>query len=68
MNESERHHDVLTLVCDILQTYFLPVIGLVDAEKLTPGDLVVGLIFISDFLDKSHTNMNHSSLLCNFHI
>lgn len=24
-----------------LQTYFLPVIGLVDAEKLKPGDLVV---------------------------
>lgn len=23
------------------QTYFLPVIGLVDAEKLKPGDLVV---------------------------
>lgn len=22
------------------QTYFLPVIGLVDAEKLKPGDLV----------------------------
>ena len=25
----------------LLQTYFLPVIGLVDAEKLKPGDLVV---------------------------
>ena len=24
-----------------IQTYFLPVIGLVDAEKLKPGDLVV---------------------------
>jgi 26S proteasome regulatory subunit T5 len=23
-----------------LQTYFLPVIGLVDAEQLKPGDLV----------------------------
>ena len=25
----------------LFQTYFLPVIGLVDAEKLKPGDLVV---------------------------
>jgi len=27
------------LLC--FQTYFLPVIGLVDPENLTPGDLVV---------------------------
>ena len=26
-----------------LQTYFLPVIGLVDPEKLSPGDIVVGI-------------------------
>ena len=25
----------------MLQTYFLPVIGLVDPEQLKPGDLVV---------------------------
>ena len=25
----------------LLQTYFLPVIGLVEPENLTPGDLVV---------------------------
>lgn len=31
---------LLTLIPS-LQTYFLPVIGLVDAEKLKPGDLVV---------------------------
>ena len=30
---------MLFLYC--LQTYFLPVIGLVDAEQLKPGDLVV---------------------------
>ena len=29
-----------------LQTYFLPVIGLVDAEKLSPGDLVVRYTFV----------------------
>lgn len=29
------------LLDSLLQTYFLPVIGLVDAEKLKPGDLVV---------------------------
>jgi len=28
-------------VCFCFQTYFLPVIGLVDPENLTPGDLVV---------------------------
>lgn len=28
-----------------IQTYFLPVIGLVDAEKLKPGDLVVCILF-----------------------
>ena len=27
----------------LFQTYFLPVIGLVDPENLTPGDLVVSL-------------------------
>lgn len=37
------------------QTYFLPVIGLIDAEKLKPADLVVSnsfpiFNFISDFL------------------
>lgn len=32
MNNLYRHF--------LLQTYFLPVIGLVDAEKLKPGDLV----------------------------
>lgn len=33
---------LLLLFTDLfLQTYFLPVIGLVDAEKLKPGDLVV---------------------------
>lgn len=26
--------------CNLFQTYFLPVIGLVDPEKLKPGDLV----------------------------
>lgn len=34
------HLALLTLI-SFLQTYFLPVIGLVDAEKLKPGDLVV---------------------------
>uniref|UniRef100_A0A9J7Z0J3 AAA+ ATPase domain-containing protein n=1 Tax=Cyprinus carpio carpio TaxID=630221 RepID=A0A9J7Z0J3_CYPCA len=28
------------LVSNVIETYFLPVIGLVDAEKLKPGDLV----------------------------
>ena len=32
---------VLLTWISVLQTYFLPVIGLVDAEKLKPGDLVV---------------------------
>jgi len=32
---------VLLTLISFLQTYFLPVIGLVDAEKLKPGDLVV---------------------------
>lgn len=32
---------VLLTSISFLQTYFLPVIGLVDAEKLKPGDLVV---------------------------
>lgn len=32
---------VLLTLIPFLQTYFLPVIGLVDAEKLKPGDLVV---------------------------
>lgn len=32
---------VLLASISFLQTYFLPVIGLVDAEKLKPGDLVV---------------------------
>ena len=27
----------------VFQTYFLPIIGLVEAEDLTPGDLVVSL-------------------------
>lgn len=27
-------------LCNLFQTYFLPVIGLVDPEKLKPGDLV----------------------------
>lgn len=31
---------ILNVSCIYLQTYFLPVIGLVDAEKLKPGDLV----------------------------
>lgn len=34
-------HLVLLTFLSFLQTYFLPVIGLVDAEKLKPGDLVV---------------------------
>lgn len=34
-------HLVLLNLISFLQTYFLPVIGLVDAEKLKPGDLVV---------------------------
>ena len=38
----------MNLFC-VQQTYFLPVIGLVDAEQLKPGDLVVsdgdGVVF-----------------------
>lgn len=32
------------------QTYFLPVIGLVDPEKLKPGDLVVSSTFLIDLI------------------
>lgn len=31
------------IICFSLQTYFLPIIGLVEAEDLTPGDLVVSI-------------------------
>lgn len=37
---------LLTLI-PVLQTYFLPVIGLVDAEKLKPGDLVVSNVVVT---------------------
>lgn len=30
----------INMLCHLFQTYFLPVIGLVDPEKLKPGDLV----------------------------
>ena len=32
---------LISLFVLLLQTYFLPVIGLVEPENLTPGDLVV---------------------------
>ena len=39
---SSSSDSIPDVVCDLsVQTYFLPVIGLVDAEKLSPGDLVV---------------------------
>lgn len=34
-------HDFEKKIWFHFQTYFLPVIGLVDPEKLSPGDIVV---------------------------
>lgn len=39
--DSQRKGKCAVIKTSTRQTYFLPVIGLVDAEKLKPGDLVV---------------------------
>lgn len=38
--DSQRKGKCAVIKTSTRQTYFLPVIGLVDAEKLKPGDLV----------------------------
>ena len=49
---SSKFFHCITNVCVVLQTYFLPVIGLVDAEKLSPGDLVVSYLNIQIAFNK----------------
>ena len=39
--DAQRKGKCAVIKTSTRQTYFLPVIGLVDAEKLSPGDLVV---------------------------
>ena len=39
--DAQRKGKCAVIKTSTRQTYFLPVIGLVDAEKLHPGDLVV---------------------------
>ncbi|XP_013776180.2 26S proteasome regulatory subunit 6A-A-like [Limulus polyphemus] len=41
--DSQRKGKCAVIKTSTRQTYFLPVIGLVDAEKLKPGDLVVSV-------------------------
>ena len=38
--DSQRQGKCVVLKTSTRQTIFLPVVGLVDAEKLNPGDLV----------------------------
>jgi 26S proteasome regulatory subunit T5 len=41
--DSQRKGKCAVIKTSTRQTYFLPVIGLVEPEDLKPGDLVVGL-------------------------
>ena len=42
--DAQRKGKCAVIKTSTRQTYFLPVIGLVDAEKLSPGDLVVSSV------------------------
>ena len=54
---------MISLTSCLFQTYFLPVIGLVDAEKLKPGDLVVRYEYVNYDIYESLVNPNPMNML-----
>ena len=54
--DSQRKGKCVVLKTTTRQTIFLPVVGLVDAEKLKPGDLVG----VCAFLDSMHSFWSHA--------